>query len=251
MKLGFAIVFFAVFFCSPVFAQGKLGFTGASLDYSVQEDEFGTLQQTAQASVDINVTGVHGLQGRLSFEETAFGTIGSLQSHLYMSPDIGQKYGLFIALSDVDGRSLAWGSAGAAGIFEVSERATFAAHVGLGAADAHGLDYIFGELSWTQDLSDHFRVEFALSAADFDEAAFRATSIETSLRAEYMPDGSNWGAYALVTQSSLSGRDGRPSATRLGLGVTYQFGQVGQTRAEYTHFGPVDPVAPLVRRGLM
>ena len=235
---------------SPAFAQSSLGITGATLEVTSAEDETGQLRNSFATSVDVRITEYHGLQGDLSFGETRGGTIGHLGGHLYLAPQPGQKYGLFLSLSDMDGRSMAWVNAGAEAMVSLGEKTTVEGRLGLGKADSGSLDYIFGGVSLAHALSPAFEVEAALDIADFDETAFRATSVDASLTARYSPEGSPWGMFASVTQSELMGRDGGASDTRFGFGATFNFGQSGGVDPAIRMFRGQDPVVGLVRRGI-
>ena len=249
MKVRVAVALFAIGFGSPVWAQSSLGITGATLSLGAAEDEAGARQSLVASSVDVRITEVHGLQGDLTFSDTASGTIGQLARHLYMAPQPGQKYGLFLSLSDVDGRSLSWMNLGTEGMISVAENTTLEGRIGLGATDGNSRDYVFAGVSLAHAFSPAFEIEAALDVAEFDEAAFRATSVETTLTARYSPEGAPWGAYASITQSDLTGRDGAPGATRIGFGVTFSFGALGGTDPHTRPFRQADPVAQLVRRG--
>lgn len=235
---------------SPAFSQGSLGITGATFGLASTEDEAGDLQSSLGSSVDVRITGVHGLQGELSFAETATGTIGKLTAHLYMAPHPDRKYGLVFSLSDVDGRSMAWGSAGAEAMISLNENTTFEGHLGLGAAQGSSLDFIFGGVSSAHSIGPEWVIEAALDVADVDEASFRATMIDASLKASFSPQGRPWSAFAGITHSELAGRDGDAAATRLGFGVTFAFGTTGGVDPATRMFRSPDPVAGLVRRGL-
>ena len=250
MILRTAFLVGALVIGSPAMSQSSLGITGATLEVTSTEDEAGQLRTSFATSVDVRITECHGLQGDLRFGETRGGTIGHLGGHLYLAPQPGQKYGLFLSLSDVDGRSMAWVNAGAEAMFSLGENTTIEGRLGLGRADSGSLDYIFGGVSLAHALSPSFEVEAALDVADFDEAAFRATSVDASLTARYSPQGSPWGVYASVTQSELVGRDGGISDTRFGLGMTFNFGQTGGVRPTTRMFRSQDPVSGLVRRGI-
>jgi hypothetical protein len=245
-----AVVIGALLFGSPVFAQSSLGITGATLKLASTEDEAGTAQGSLAASVDVRITEVHGLQGGLSFAETATGTLGSLDGHLYMAPRPGQKYGLFLSVSDMDGRSMAWGTLGAEAMFAFGESSVVEGRVGLGAANGSSLDFIFAGISVAHAFSPAFEVEAALDVADFDETAFRATSLEASLTARYSPEGSPWGAYVSASRSDLTGRDGAAASHGIGFGVTLNLGTAGGTDPDTRMFRTTDPVAPLIRRGI-
>ncbi len=237
-------------FSFPAYAQSSLGITGAAFSMGMVEDEGGEKRGDASGSVSVAITDYHGFQGDLQFSETVSGTIGTIAAHLYMTPQEGQKYGLFAALSDVDGRSMLYGSFGAEGMLSLGERTSVEARGGLGWADVDGLDYIFGGLSVAQSLSPAVELEVSMDVADFDEAGFSATSYDAGLTARYSPVGSPWGAYASVNYSGLTGDDSASGETRLGLGLTLTLGTAGGIDPHTRPFRTPDPVAPLVRRGL-
>ncbi len=248
MKYG--ILGLALLAASPALAQSSLGITGAEVSFGATQDEAGTPQPEVRTILDVAITSAHGLQGDLSFADTENGVIGNLGAHLYMQPRPGQKYGLFATLSDVDGRSMLWASIGAEGIIALSDTTSMEGRVGLGAADAEGLDFIFAGIAVAHDLSPSLQIEASLNVADFDEAAFRATAYDVGLTARYSPEGAPWGTYASLTHSGLTGRDGASGETRLGLGVTINFGQMGGSAPATRPFRMNDPVAALARRGL-
>lgn len=235
---------------SPVLAHGSLGITGATFGASSTEDEGGLSRFALSSSVDVRITAYHGIQSDQSLSETATGTLGQLQGHLYLAPNPDRKYGLFLALSDMDGRSMSWVSAGAEGMLSLGHSTIVDGRAGLGVANSGSLDFIFGGVSVSHEISRGFEIQAALDLADFDEASFRATAIDATLQASYSPIGAPWGIYANVTRYGLAGRDGGPAATRIGLGVTISLGNSGGTRPATRMFRNVDPVAPLVRRGL-
>lgn len=237
-------------FSFPAFAQSSLGITGAAFSLGAVEDEGGDLRGDASAIVDVAITDVHGFQGDLRFSDALSGTIGTVATHLYMAPVEGQKYGLFAVLSDVDGRSMLYGSFGAEGMLSLGDSTVLEARGGLGWADVDGLDYIFGGLSVAQSLSPAVEIELSMDVADFDEAGFSATSYDAGLTARYSPEGSPWGAYASVTHSGLSGGNSASGETRIGLGLTLTLGTAGGTDPHTRPFRTPDPVAPLIRRGL-
>lgn len=247
-KAVFALL--AIVFGSQVSAQSSLGITGATLDLGSTEDEAGVRRSHATASVDVQVTGVHGLQGDLSFADTLSGTIGTASAHLYMAPFPDHKYGLFFSLSDLDGRALAWASAGVEAMADLGDSSLIEGRLGLGAADDGTLDYVFGGLSFVHAITPELEGMVSLDLADFDEARFRATSVEAGLAARYSPKGAPWGAFATLTRSDLSGRDGTRAETRLGVGISVTFGAAGGVSVKTRPFRHADPVMPILRRGL-
>lgn len=234
-------------FSFPAFAQSSLGITGTELSLGAVEDETGVYRGDGRIAVDVAITEFHGFQGDLAFSDTETGYIGTLATHLYMTPQLDQKYGLFAALSDVDGRSMLYGSIGAEAMLSLGGNTLVEGRGGLGWADTGGLDYVFASASIAHQFAPAVELELALDVADFDEASFSATSYDAGLRASYSPDGSPWGAYVSVTHSALSGHD---AATRVGLGLNISLGTAGGTDPHTRLFRTPDPVAPLVRRGL-
>ncbi len=234
-------------FSLPAFAQSSLGISGAELSWGVVEDEAGDYRGEGRAVVDVAITQYHGFQGDLAFSDATNGWVGTVAAHAYMTPKEGQKYGLFAALSDVDGRAMLYGSIGAEGMLSLGENTTIEGRGGMGWADADGLDYIFGGLAIAHQLSPAFDLELSLDMADFDEVALNSTAYDLGLKASYSPEGSPWGAFASVTQSNLTGFE---DATRIGLGLTITLGTSGGTNPHTRPFRTPDPVAPLVRRGL-
>lgn len=235
----------------PALAQSSLGITGASFSLGATEDEGGDFRlEGAAAVVDVAITSVHGFQGDLSFADTVGGGIGTVGTHLYMSPVNGQKYGLFATLSDVDGRSMLWGTLGAEGMLSLGENTVGEVRGGFGYADENGLDFIFAGVGVAHEFTSEWTLEGALDLADFDEASFRATSYDVSIKAEYSPEGSPWGAYASVAYSGLAGQDDADGELRLGLGLSVALGNIGGADTDTRLFRSPDPVAPLLRRGL-
>ena len=234
----------------PVMAQSSLGVTGAAFSLGAVEDEDGTYRGDARASVDVAITDYHGFQGDLAYTDSASGGIGTVATHLYMTPQPGQKYGLFAALSDVDGRSLIYGSVGAEGMFSLGAQTSIEGRAGMGWADSDGLDYIFGSASIAHAVTPSLELELALDVTEIDEAALSAVSIDAGLTARFNPDGAPLGGYVSVTQCGLTGRDAGTTATRLGIPLLLTLGTSGGTDPHTRPFRTMDPIAPLVRRGL-
>lgn len=245
-------VLVAIFACiaMPAVAQSSLGISGAQFSTGVVEDESGTTRVEGRAVVDVAITDVHKFQGDLSFADTEAGGVGTLGAHLYMAPRKGQKYGFFARLSDVDGRSLTYGSIGAEGMIALSTNTSLEASAGIGAATGDGLDYFFGSVGFAHAYSNALEVSATLDLAEFDEASLRAVSYDAGLKAAYSPEGAPWGLYASVNHSGLTGRDGEAGQTRVGLGLTLTLGTSGGTDPDTRPFRSVDPVAPLLRRNL-
>jgi len=240
----------AVFAATHLSAQSSLGIQSTAFDFGGVQDEAGDYQFDANVSVDVRVTSYHGLQGDLKFSDTSNGLIGQLGAHLYMTPNPGQKYGVYATLSDVDGRSMTWGTLGIEGMLSLGLDTVVEARTGLGISDVGGLDFIFAGVSLAHAVNPTLELETFLDVVEFDEAALQAISYEVGVRAHYSPEGAPWGLYASLTHSDLGGRDGASGATRLGLGLTFEFGASGGADPATRHFRTSDPVAPLVRRGL-
>ena len=234
----------------PVMAQSSLGIQGLDVRLSMIEDEGGEMQSDVLARLDVAVTDYHGLQGDVAFADTDQGLIGQLAAHFYMTPNPSQKYGVFAALSDVDGRTMTWGSLGVEGMIALSENLTFEGRTGLGVADVDSLDYIFADLAVAYAAFDGLDFETALTLTEIDETAFRAISYDGSFTARFSPKGTPWGVFAQVSHSGLSGRESVAGATRLGVGIMISLGQSGGVAPKTRPFRTVDPVAPLVRRDL-
>ncbi|NNL17976.1 MAG: hypothetical protein HKP37_04450 [Boseongicola sp.] len=239
-----------VVFATPVIAQSSLGIQGLDLRFAAVEDEGGKHQIDVQSRLDVAITDVHGFQGDVAFSDTQGGLIGHLGAHLFMTPKQGQKYGAFASLSDVDGRTMTWGSIGVEGMLALTERTSLEGRAGMGISDVDSLDYIFGDVAVSRTVFDDLILEAALTLTDFDETSFRAMSYETSLSAQFNADGAPWGFFATISHSGLHGRDGVDAATRVGLGITISLGHSGGVAPETRPFRTVDPVAPLVRRDL-
>ena len=243
-------VFVFASLAGPLSAQSSLGVKGSELTLGLQQDEAGETQSVGTLRIDVAVTEYHGFQGDIAFEDTAYGLIGTVGAQLYMTPRESERYGLFAALSDVDGRSMTWGSSGAEGMIAVGDRSVVEGRAGMGMSDVNGLDYIFAGASFATAFTEASEIEFHADVAEFEEASFQAISYDVGVTARYSPAGAPWGVYASVTQSGLSGRDGAPGETRLGLGVSMSFGATGGVDPKYRPFRTVDPVAPLIRRDL-
>lgn len=243
------MVVVVVGFSSTAFAQSSLGITGAEFTFGQMQDESGNAQGSVTANVNVAVTEFHGFQGGLSFADTEFGAVGTLETRLYMTPHSGQKYGLFATISDVDGRAFTWGSIGAEGQFLWADDSVFGVRAGLGAANTGGLDYIFGGISIARAISPELEIETSIDLAEFDEASFRAISYDAGIVMRYNFNRSPLGMYASLNRSGLTGRDGTGGETRIGLGISVSLGTAGGIDPHTRKFRQSDPVSSLVRRG--
>ena len=246
----FTCVLVASLVAGPSFSQSSLGIKGSDLTFGAVQDEAGDFQTQTAFRVDVAVTEYHGFQGDIAFDDTAHGLIGTVGAHIYMTPNESQRYGLFAALSDVDGRSMTWGSVGAEGMLAVGDSSVIEGRAGMGMSDVGGLDYIFAGAAFATAVSPESELALHADFAEFEEASFQAISYDVGVTARYSPEGAPWGVYASVTESGLSGSNGAPSETRIGLGLSMTFGATGGVEPKYRPFRTVDPVAPLVRRDL-
>ncbi len=244
------IIATAVLAATQVSAQSSLGIQSSTFEFGGAQDEAGDFQADAGIGVDIAITPFLGLQGDLRFSNTPNGLIGRLGAHLYMTPKEGQKYGVFATLSDVDGRSMTWGTIGIEGMLSMGLDTVVEARTGLGVADDAGLDYIFAGVSLAHAVTPALELEAFFDVAEFDEPALQAISYELGVAAHYSPEGAPWGLFASLTHSDLGGRDGTSGEIRLGLGMTLEFGAPRSVDPATRQFRNHDPVAPLVRRGL-
>ena len=240
----------AVFVAHGASAQSSLGFQGIDLRFGALQDETGEIQVVSSLRLDVAITDAHGLQGDVTFEDTDNGLIGGLGAHLYMTPVEHHKYGLFASLSDVDGRSMSWLSVGAEGMIASGDDLVFEGRAGIGFSDVEGLDYTFADGGFAFALSDNLAVETHLTVAEFEEASFQAISYDAGASLHYTTSGSPWETYASLSYSGLTGRDSHPGEFRVGFGISMSFGQIGGLSPKTRPFRIVDPVAPLVRRGL-
>lgn len=234
-------------FSLPAFAGETLGISGASLSFGSIQDEAGDARLSGRAVVDVAITQQHGFQGDLVYADTATGDVGTVAAHLYMVPVAGQKYGLFAALSDVDGRAMLYGSVGAEGMLSLGDNTSIGGHAGMGWADTGGLDYIFAGAALAHQLTPAVEMELSLDLAEFDELALSVTAYDVGLKATYRPENTAWGVYSEFTQSGLTGHG---SETRLGVGLSLTLGSSGGVDPHTRPFRTPDPVASLVRRGL-
>lgn len=237
---------------------GEVGVSGAWFDTGPAASSLGAAPgspgwkalNAAHATVDIALTAHHGFQGDLGFADTPGGGIGTLGAHLYLEPDARHRYGLFARLSDRRGDALAWASVGAEGMAALGPRTTLEYHAGLGAANAAGLDYVFGGAGVHHALGDGWTLSARAALASFQESAFKATGGELAVGLRYRQPGGRMGARVELVRSHLWGRNGAPAETTLQFGLTWALGPLprGATQPR-PFFAPADPVMQLVRRG--
>lgn len=237
---------------------GEVALSGARFDTGAAASSLGATSgspgwkalNAARVTVDIALTQHHGLQGDLRFADTPGGGIGTLGAVLYLEPNARHRYGLFANLSDRRGNALAWASVGVAGMAVAGTRTTLEYHAGIGAANANGLDYVFGGAGVHHALGGGWSLSARAALASFEETAFKATGGELALGLRYRDPGGRAGMHAELVRSHLWGRNGAPVETVLRVGVTYALGPLPRAgSAPRPFFAPSDPVMQLVRRG--
>ncbi len=239
-------------FALPAAAQTSLGIAAGELGFGVMSAG-NDGRALAEGTLDIRVTGHHGLQFDLAVEDTAAGTLGHLAAHLYLAPAPGRRYGLFATASDLDGQSFTTGTAGVEGIVAVGARTAVEAHAGIGIAHRLSaparMDFIFAGAGLHHAATDTLDLGLAAEIAEFDEAGFRAIGTTLAATAAWRPRGGPVAVTASVGLSGLDGRDSRPAEGFVTLGLSYSFG-AGAGDPAARPFRRPDPYAPMALRGL-
>lgn len=234
---------------APALAQSSLGLTGVDLRLGLS-DTSGS-PAFAEASVDVAITGYHGLQSDFWVSDTASGTIAGVAGHLYMTPRPGQKYGLFAFVGDADGRSATYGGGGIEAMFDLGRSTTVEARAGLGLTHRTGFDFIFGSAALHHEITPDLTLTAGLALADFDEAAFSARTAEATFGVHWSPSNRPWGLFAEIGRDAFSGPSAVPGETTLRAGFTMKFGGGRGTGGAHDRpFSRPDPLRPLTRRGL-
>lgn len=247
-RLSLATVL-AISLTSAASAQSSLGITGVEFGLGGFTHQGGGMSFQGEVALDVAVTEYHGLQGDLAWVESGNGAVGRIGGHLYMTPNPGQKYGLFALMGDVNGRALTYGGFGVEGMVEVSNTAAIGGYAGLVLGSAEGLDVIYGGVEGSWSASDSLRIDLAAQVAEYDEAGFRAIGTEARAALRYAPEGQPFAVTAGLVHDMLTGPDGAPGRTRAELGVSWRFGTINATPTTRP-FRTGDPVLPLIRRGL-
>ncbi|MEL7344253.1 MAG: hypothetical protein AAFN59_05255, partial [Pseudomonadota bacterium] len=154
-------------------AQSSIGMKGASFSFAGVALENSDTSYEGDVTLDVAVTGYHGLQGEVSFYDTDAGMIGRIGGHAYLEPGEGRKYGLFGTYGDLDGASYSYIQAGIEGMWSLGERTSLEARAGMGMAEGD-MDFIFGGAALHYAASDNLTVSAGVDIAEFDEAAFSA-----------------------------------------------------------------------------
>lgn len=244
----FAAMAFVV--ASAASAQSSLGVTGIEVGLGGFSQQGGGASFEGSVTLDVAITEAHGLQGDATWVATSGGEVGRIGGHLYMTPQPGQKYGLFAMVGDVNGRSLTYGAAGIEGMFEVSDRAAIGGYGGVGLGSVDGLDLIFAGIEGTFTASDSLRLDGGVQITEYDEAAFSAFGTEARLALRYAPAGQPLAATVGVVHDMLTGRDGAPGQTRAEITLSWRFGTINSAEPTSRPFRTPDPFLPLIRRGI-
>ncbi|MDJ1008139.1 MAG: hypothetical protein QNJ13_09990 [Paracoccaceae bacterium] len=240
----------AVCVASPASAQSSLGVTGIELGLGGFSQSDGGASFHGDIVLDVAVTEFHRLQGDLAWVESGRGAVGRLGGHVYMTPQDGQKYGLFAMLGDANGRDLTYAAGGIEGMFEVTDRTALGGYAGLGIGSDEGLDVIFGGVEGTFQASDFVRIDGGVQVSEYDEAGFQAIGTEARLNLRYAPAGQPFAVTAGLVHDMLTGEDGEPGETRAELTLSWRFGSTASTAPTDRPFRTADPFLPLIRRGL-
>lgn len=226
--LPLAVSMFAL--ASGAQAQSSLGIQSLSVDFGYGTTESGRDVLDGLAQLDVQVTSVHGLQLDIGLNDLGPSVVGVMGAHAYMHPVETQKYGLFVVLSDVDGRSIQYTNAGIEGRIALSDDTVVDLQFGIGGSTDLGgsrtaqWDYVFAGAGIMHNLTPQLRIDADMTLAEFDEADFRAIGLDTSLRLTHSARGSNFEVYAEVSNASLFGHDAAPSETQIGIGLTLNLG---------------------------
>ncbi len=241
-------VVLALFAGTAVNAQSSLGVTGATLTFGY-EDGAG-IGAFVSGNADVAITEFHGIQFDLALEDTSSGTLGTAGVHLYMTPDTGQKYGVFAHLGDMDGRSATYGIVGTEGLFALGNAAAVEVRAGAGVASHSSLDFLFVEADVYADLSPDLTAHAGVTLSEFDEIDLNATGYEGRVGLTYKPSGQAWGVYAELAQDDLAGLAGSQAETTVRAGIVFELGNTRRGGPETRPFRRPDPIRPLVQRGL-
>jgi hypothetical protein len=240
-----ALVVSAVVASAPAQAQSGLGIIGMELSFGhVSGDASAT---RANTRIDVALTGAHGLQLDLSLSDTDGRTLGTAAAHLYMTPQPGQKYGLFATLTDQDGHDFTFAALGVEGRVALSDRLTVDGHAGLGYALGGDLDAIFAGAAARLQASDRIALRAALDIADYDEASLSAMGYTATLAAEVRLS-RRIDLVAGIEATGRTGRDDLSADPAAFVGVTVRFG--GATDPVRDMFRTPDPLRPLWDRPL-
>jgi hypothetical protein len=226
-------------------AQSSLGITGLELAFGhVSGDAAST---RTDARLDVALTGAHGLQLDLSLSDTDGRSMGMAAAHLYMTPQPGQKYGLFASLTDQDGHDFTFAAIGAEGRLALSDRVTVEAHAGLGYALGGDLDAIFAGGAARWQATDRIALRAGLDLVEYDETSLSAMGYTAAFVAEVSVT-DRVDLVAGVEATGRTGRDDLSADPAAFVGLTIRFGGAADPVRDV--FRSPDPLRPLWDRPL-
>jgi hypothetical protein len=232
---------------SAAHAQSSLGIHSGGVSFGVMSADSTEELGFGSGWLDVAVTGVHGLQFGLTLEDTAAGTLGTFDAHLYMAPHNTAKYGLFVIVSDLDGANFTMAVAGAEGMFALGERTTAEIRTGVGIAKRtaapDSLDFVFVGGGINHEINPTLNIGLTFDVAEYDEPALQAYGYTVMAEAEYRPGNGPISLTAGVGISGLEGTNGGPSETLVKLGLTYTFGAGSGTHRPFRRAAPYAPLA--------
>lgn len=229
----------------PSLADDTLGIIGADLTLGLSDHpgEGGFVAGT----VDVAITGYHGAQVDLQYEERSTGGIGRLGTVLYMTPRTGQKYGLAFMLADRNNMSSTYGQIGAAGMLDLTPAWSVELRAAAGLSADNDLDWITAGtgVHWRPDQRTRVYAQYDLTS--FDEETFAARAHEVTFGVKTRIKGSPVSVFAELSRDWLAGANAAPAETTLRAGVSITLGRTGNNQPA---FRVPDPMRQLLRRGL-
>ncbi|MBI1418031.1 MAG: hypothetical protein GC146_12485 [Limimaricola sp.] len=244
IRSSLVIALFA-FAAAPALAQSSLGVAGADVGLS-----YGEASQSFTGSVDVALTAYHGLQLDVGYLWSANASRGTLAGHIYMTPQAGQKYGLFLSLTDLDGRADRYVLFGAEGLLDIGPRSVLGLAGGIGGSTFATYDTVYVTAELRHAFSDDTWLSSALTLAAWDEYHFHATTADLNIDLHHRLTG-NVDVFAGLSVGGLMGPDAAPTQSDVHVGLRMVLGRTPLTPAIPQMFGHADPYAQLIDRGLV
>ncbi|KIN64503.1 hypothetical protein Z946_3395 [Sulfitobacter noctilucicola] len=222
-----------------------LGIIGADLrlGFSNQEIEGGYVGGT----VDVAITHYHGAQFDLQYEERSTGGIGRIGTTLYMTPRVGQKYGLSLMMADKNDVSSTYGQISAVGMFTAAEDFNIELRAGGGLSADNDLDWITAGIGAHWSAGANTQIYGHYDIAEFDEETFGAYGHEVTFGIKTAIKGTPATVFAEATRDWLSGANSADGDTTLRAGISIALGRTGNNQPS---FRISDPMRQILRRGL-